>query len=397
MSFIGIAQLVDFVSSIAVLGLLVIGFSAAGPAFKGGRFGPLLQGLLFGLVVSLQMSMPVSPAEGVIVDMRNVPIVLAGAFLGLRGLMMCLCIAVAVRIGLGGVGVLPGVVGMLIAGAVGYAWSRFAATLISQVWIRLAVLAVAVNLHMLSAFLAPHAILVWYFQAAAPTILVLNLISVPIIGLLLLREQVRDETHARLAASAKLDPATRLLALDGFAHEVSHFNASGHDDGIAGVIAVTLKNTRWLKQTWGSAAVDQTLGALRVRVAGLLQDNRPLGIDAARRLLVPVTEAEMLDLRPMRSTLRRLVADTPFLLDGNVEVPLSVLVENFRLRQPGQPATTAEDVERSASKRRVARRDQSAGNWTHTPNNEPPLPAGLSRATMGRLFDLADAGLRRSA
>ena len=398
MTLIDAAQLLDFVSSIAVLGLLVIGFSAVGPALKVGRVGPLVQGGFFGLVVSLQMSMPLSPAEGVIVDMRNVPIVLAGAFLGLRGLLVCLCIAVGTRIGVGGVGMASGVAGMLIAGAVGFAWSRFAPSRISHDWLRLTLLGVLVNLHMLAAFILPPDITTWFFYEAATTILMLNLLSVPTIGWLLMREQHRDAAHARLAAAAQLDPSTRLLSLDGFAHEVSHFDASNPDNRIEGVIAITLKNARWLRQTWGDDAVDKTLGALRIRVNRLWPDTRPLGIDARRRLLVPITRSEMQDLRPLRMSLRQLATKTPFVLDGNVEVPASILMENFRLHHPELPAATLRDVNRSGSERRAKPRPRVKS--TRTPlvhHSEIPLPEGLSLSTMGRLFDVADAGLKRSA
>lgn len=397
MGLLGIDVLLDFVSSLAVLGLLVVGFSALGSNLKHSRFGPLVLGFVFGLVVCLQMSMPLSPAEGVIVDMRNVPIVLAGAFLGLRGLVMCLSVAIAARMGLGGVGVWAGVGGMLIAGAVGYAWSHLKQPVRTRDWAKLMALGVMVNLHMLSAFLAPLDIAIWYFREAVPTILLLNLICVPVIGVLLLREQNVADRHAKLAAAAQVDPVTRLLSLDAFAQEVSHFNASGTGARLAGVIAITIKNANWLKQTWGETAIDQSMGALRVRVADLCPDIRPLGIDSNRRMLVPVTDAEMRDLRPFRKTLRRLASDLPFTLDGNVEVPLTVVVENFSLRQPDQPGVTLSDVHRSATPRRAQMARKTASPQKAQSAADSPLPSGLCNVTLGRLFEQADERLRRAA
>lgn len=397
MGFIGTAELLDFVSSLAVLGILVIGFSALGHRLKRGPIAPLIQGGVFGLVVVLQMSMPLSPTEGVLVDMRNIPIVLAGAFLGLRGLCVCLVIAVATRVGLGGVGTASGVLGMLIAGSVGHIWARAVIHMNTPDWAKLLRLGLVMNLHMLSAFIAPADIMRWYFLEAAPTVLLLNLICVPLIGALLMREQHVASTQARLAAAAQVDPVTRLLFVDAFAREITHFNASHPGDAIGGVVAVTVKDAGWLRDTWGAAALDQTLGALRVRVSAACSDGRPFGLDAKRRVLIPVTDREMRDLRPFRKAIRRLATEAPFLLDGNVELPLSVVVENFSLRQPDRADTTVQDIRRSATARRVPSKPKAPIAHLNHVSSDAPLPDGLSSATLGRLFDQADAGLRRAA
>ena len=397
MGFPGVAVLLDFVSSLAVLGLLVVGFSALGPKLKHSRYGALVLGALFGLVVNLQMSMPLSPVEGVIVDMRNVPIVLAGAFLGLRGLVMCLGLAIASRLGIGGVGVSAGIGGMLIAGAVGYAWAHIAQRVHANDWVKLGTLGVAVNAHMVSAVLAPADIMMWYYLEVAPTVMLLNILCVPAIGAMLMREQNLTRTHARLAASAKVDPVTRLLHLDAFAREVSHFNVSETDTQIAGIVAITLKDAKWLAQTWGDTAIDQSLGALRVRLAQFCADNRPLGVDGQGRILVPVTDAEMHNLTPFRKTMRRLATDAPVLLDGKIEVPFSVVVEHFSLRQPHKPGVIISDVHRSVTPRRAAPNRTAVKGRTGDRSGDAPLPGDLSNKTVGRLFDQADTKLRNLA
>ncbi|WP_415922083.1 LytS/YhcK type 5TM receptor domain-containing protein [Tateyamaria sp. SN6-1] len=396
MAFIGLSVLLDFVSSLAVLGLLVVGYSALGPRIKEQAFAPLILGALFGLVVDLQMSMPLSPADGVIVDMRNVPIVLAGAFLGARGLAICLVLAIGARIGLGGVGMLPGVVGMLIAGAVGIAWSYARVRITAPDWVKLLGLGIAVNLHMASAFLASAPIIEWYFTEAATTIFVLNLLYTPLIGYMLLREQKILVQTEELSAAAMADPRTRLLRVDAFANEISHFNASDPDRRISGVVAVTLKNKDWLKQTWGAQAFDQSLGALRVRFAALCQDGRPLGIDGSRRLLVPVTEIELRDLRPFRRSLRKLATDTPVRLSENVVVPLTIIAETFNLTRPDTPAVTKNEIRRSAASRKLAA-GRSDPEPRHRHTGLDPLPKGLTSKTVERLFQQAAERARREA
>ena len=118
---------------------------------------------------------------------------------------------------------------------------------------------------MLSALLASAEIMTWYYLEAAPTVLILTLSCVPLLGALLLREQRAAAAQARLAAAAQLAPATRLMALDAFAREVSHVNASGDGTRFVGVVAITFRNAGWLARTWGAGAFYQSLGAMRVR------------------------------------------------------------------------------------------------------------------------------------
>ena len=390
--------LLDFVSSLAVLGLLVVSFSALAPSFKSGWYAPPALGVFFGLVVGLQMSMPLSPTDGVIVDMRNVPIVLAGAFLGLRGLLACLGIAIGIRLGIGGLGAVAGVIGMLIAGTVGYIWSLTRERLRIRDGPRLALLGLGVNLHMLSALVVPVDIMRWYFVEAAPTIFVLNTLCVPVFGWMLLREQNHILRQAHLSEAAQVDPLTRLLTLGAFTREVTHFNISDNEKRVAGIAAITLKNAPWLKTTWGEDAASHALGALRIRLTGLFQDQRPLGIDQRDRILVPLTAREMQDLRPLRTTLRRLAADNPLTLDGGIDVPLSVLVESFQIHEPNRADRTLQDIRRSVSARRqnnVNKASLDRLGSRHAPDRT--IPKGICSTTFHRLFDETDAKMRREA
>ncbi|WP_299613210.1 LytS/YhcK type 5TM receptor domain-containing protein [uncultured Tateyamaria sp.] len=397
MTFVGVPVLLDFVSSLAVLGLLVVGFSALAPSLTYKWFSAPLLGVFFALVVGLQMSMPLSPTDGVIIDMRNVPIVLAGAFLGLRGLLICLVISIAFRAGLGGVGTMPGIIGMLIAGGVGYAWSLAQPLLKFGDIGKLGVLGLLVNLHMLSAFTAPPQIVEWYFAQAAPTIFVLNMICVPALGWLMMRTQYLVAHQAQLAASAHVDPITRLLTTNAFAREVAHFHSADAQRRVQGMVALTLKNAAWLDKTWGETATVQALGALRVRLSEMFHDNRPLGADGQQRVLIPVTVSEMQDLRPLRHALRRLASDMPFSLDGDVEVPLSVLVETVSFRNPDNPDETLKDIRRSASVRRSGGARQGPAPRPAGRDIDMSTPAGVCSATLRRLFDETDAQLQRVA
>ncbi|MBY5934685.1 hypothetical protein KUV51_16880 [Tateyamaria omphalii] len=396
MALVDATVLLDFVSSLAVLGLLVLSFSAVAPALRSGWYVAPGLGVFFALVVGLQMSMPLSPAGGVIVDMRNVPIALAGAFLGLRGLITCLCLAIAMRIAIGGVGVPAGVLGMLLAGSVGYGWAVLKDRLPLRDSGKLIVLGMAMNLHMLSAFAAPAEIMRWYFVEAASTVFLLNLICVPSAGWLLLREQNLLARTAVLSASAKLDPVTRLLSVNAFSQEVSHFHASDRDRSVAGILAVTMKSARWLKRSWGDDAVEQALGVLRLRIGAVLPDQRPLGLDHTQRILIPVTATELSDLRPLRNAVRRSASDTPITIDNSIQVPLAVMMESYALHQPDRPDETTRDIQRATAPRSAAGPAKRNRSRHQNRPADASMPKGLCKTTYHRLFDETDAHMRRA-
>ena len=93
-----------------------------------------LLGILFGVVAVMQMNAPFEPIPGLIIDMRNVPMVLAGAFLGARGMLLCMVLAIAARLQIGGIGALAGVASILIAGAAGAFWNAATAR---RIWMEI--------------------------------------------------------------------------------------------------------------------------------------------------------------------------------------------------------------------------------------------------------------------
>ncbi len=122
-----------------------------------------LLGLAFGLVAMLQMSAPLEMLPGVILDMRNVPIALAGAFLGWRGALLCLAIAVATRASIGGVGMWSGIAGMIVSCTAGHLWNRATLTLEVRGVRQLFGFGLIVSAHMGAALLLPREVCTAFF------------------------------------------------------------------------------------------------------------------------------------------------------------------------------------------------------------------------------------------
>jgi len=116
------ADVADFAASLALIFVLALAYGALHRRMPEVISPQFVLGTLFGIIACLEMQRPLQPFDGVLIDMRNVPIALAGAFLGRSGLAACLVIALTSRLYLGGAGAIAGVTGMMVAGGMGYLW-----------------------------------------------------------------------------------------------------------------------------------------------------------------------------------------------------------------------------------------------------------------------------------
>ncbi len=189
----------DHLSSLAVLAILAWGYALVRQRGVTRQLSPVALGLGFGLVAVLQMNAAFQPVAGFLIDLRLVPVGLAGAYLGRPGLVACLVIALAGRYQIGGVGAHADMASICIAGFAGFAWSR---------WMRMrevrgigpmVVLALATALGFLPALLLPTALMTWFVIEALPILLLLHVLSV--LPLAVLLERVRHSGVSEIAAT----------------------------------------------------------------------------------------------------------------------------------------------------------------------------------------------------
>lgn len=252
----------DIAAALAITALLAESYGFVRRKMGGTNYAPLILGVLFGLMALTQMFTPVEPYEGVFIDMRCVPITLAGAFLGWRGLIPCLAIGVATRYGLGGVGTAAGITGMFVAGFVGILWARKTAHMKRRGLGMLMVLAGAMSTHVATAILVPYDAAVWFFSVAATPMVIVNLVAVPFIGMLLERENRRIQEENRMSAAVTRDPDTGLLTGPAFVRDLTNTYATRPFGTFAGFLTIS------------------TDTGMRLSMTGLLGDNNRTPVDA---------------------------------------------------------------------------------------------------------------------
>ncbi|MBL4626614.1 MAG: hypothetical protein JKY00_00995 [Roseicyclus sp.] len=300
----GYSVFVDIAAALAVTALLAESYGVMRRKFVGAALAPIVLGVLFGLMALVQMHRPLEPFDGFIIDLRNIPIALSGAFLGWRGLVPCLVIALATGYGIGGVGATSGMWGMVLAGLAGMIWARKTAHLEERNFSVLMLLAIAMSAHLLAGLALPNDIAVWFFTTAAGPILAMNLIAIPLIGALLERENRRILQENHMAAAITRDPATGLLTGPAFVRELMNAYAARSFGTYAGFLSIKLESAFW-PSVFGRVRKSVNPVVDRELLSAHLEYSELAGSCADGRILIPISKNELDHINRIKSDLRQ--------------------------------------------------------------------------------------------
>lgn len=298
-----ITIVVDVIVAIAVSALLGEAYGSVRRHFSGKVMAPFALGALFGLIAMVQMYRPIEPFDGLLIDLRNIPIALAGAFLGWRGLLPCLAMATGARLGMGGVGAGAGVLAMVMAGAAGLLWERRMAQIGERNVAMLLLLALAMSVHLLAGLALPQEMSEWFFTTIALPLFMVNLVAIPLIGSVLERENRRIQREHRMAAAMTRDPDSGLLTGAAFVRDVTNACAAQPYGTFSGFLKISVNASVWqsLERVFGSAGktmLDSHFLAQHVEHAHFAG----MAIDGS--VLVPLTAHEIDTISRIKSHLR---------------------------------------------------------------------------------------------
>ncbi len=220
---------------------------------------PVALGFLMGGVAILQMSSPILIAPGIIVDLRNLPIALAAAFLGVRGLVPALLMATVTRIWLGGAGMQAGVLALFFAGAGGLLWAHLSRAAERRGFAWLSLLGVLASAHLFAAMLIPAGARQLFLIECAPVLVALNMIGAWIVGSLLEQHNAQLKNIQKLSESAHHDPQTGLLNKRGFTKQLAAYRAESRQPASIGALQIRLRHLGWVQKMYGTDARDMVL------------------------------------------------------------------------------------------------------------------------------------------
>ncbi|WP_339646265.1 LytS/YhcK type 5TM receptor domain-containing protein [Jannaschia helgolandensis] len=320
---IEIGTLMDFFGSLSILGMLAIFYGSIRRALPGTWIAESLLGILFGVVAVMQMNAPFEPIPGLIIDMRNVPMVLAGAFLGARGMLLCMVLAIAARLQIGGIGALAGVASILIAGAAGAFWNAATARRTRGPLAMLG-LVMLLSTHLVSVVFLPLDVAIWFMVNAAPILIVLYLLSVPVVAGLLDRERRQMLKEAELRRAANIGASDGLMPKEAFAWTLVQASVTGSLRDGASIIAIELRHRGALARIWGTEADKIATAALSARLDALVPDGGIVGWIGPDQAMMAIPAMSDRAKTDFLMHIRREVSSDPIPVPGMAAIRLSL-------------------------------------------------------------------------
>lgn len=313
-------------STIALMCLLAVAYGTVARHSRPWLF-PWIMGVLFGMAAVMALYDPIPIRDGVQADLRSVPIVLAGAYLGWRGVAAAASLAIAMRLGIGGAGMVVGCATIVLNALAGIVWAWLARRLDekgSRRGLRAMVgLAALSSTHLLPTLLLPSD-LVWRFVTTVwPVILPLHVLGVLVVGSVLERERMLLNQERRLTKAADRDPLTGLLNRRGF--EAAMERARPEFTGSA-FLLLDLDRFKRVNDVHGHAAGDAVLRALGPRLTEALDGRGVAGRLGGEEIAVFLPSILPREVEQVAERLRHAVRGELFVLPGSVCLLVTVSI-----------------------------------------------------------------------
>lgn len=315
---------IDFLSTLAVLTLLSNSYGWFKRSIGDARRVQWCLGALFGCVALLMMNMTLAIGEGLVIDLRVIPVILAGAFLGWRGAAVCMAIAVAMRLSIGGAGALAGCAAVVVAGTVGLAWARFTSDSGTRGVRALLMLGVLGSCTAFTAVLLPPGVGLWFVRTLSPWLAAAYILLIPFYAALMQREDHAIRSERLLRKSATTDPSTGLMTPEAFERAAAHVAAADADTRGTGLVLVRLRHARWIREVYGEVALNTVIGALRVRMEDRLHSGDLIAVGPVNGLAVLSPDIDADRLAILTERVAREVGTRPVRLESGDELRVSL-------------------------------------------------------------------------
>ncbi len=286
---IGIEALKDFGETVAVIALLAVAYGSLHCWLARDGLTSLVLGILFGLSAAFAMVDPVILQPGVIVDMRYVPVALAAVYLRPVGALAALGVAVATRLAIGGIGGMPGAVGMTLTFGTMLPLGRITRRAGSRSFLQLVALALASSLGLSALLLLPWDIALGYLARIGPTLVLCNTIGFLIVAKIIEREQRLIAREADLLQTSVTDPLTQLLNRRGFEAAYARVLGDRRTGRGSALMLLDMDHFKALNDTHGHDFGDRVLREVAHRLGLALRQRDLIGRIGGEEMVVHMT------------------------------------------------------------------------------------------------------------
>jgi diguanylate cyclase len=256
----------DFCESLAVMALLALAYGQIQRLCRTKTQADMLLGLLFGAVAVYCMLDPLEPTEGVLFDMRHVPVVVAAVYLRWPGAVLTLGITMGVRFALGGTGMPSGLFGLGLNFGIAILLGHVTARPDGRTWRELAVIAGGSTVGLVSILTLPGGIGPQILATIGVVLAPLTAVGVLVTARVLEREIAVLSREKTLLTDAQTDPLTGLLNRRGFeAAYDRRRNTAQPPLGVA-LMLLDLDHFKSLNDRYGHAFGDTVLRTVSDRI-----------------------------------------------------------------------------------------------------------------------------------
>lgn len=155
------------------------------------RFQPVYSGLMIAAICLAIMRMPFAFQPGLVYDTRSIIISVTALIFGPVPTFITVAVAVIFRLGLGGLGTLPGIAVILSSALIGLAWRRWVHVKPGKRrWLNILLMSITVHVAMLACtLLVPYPDNIKVIRAIAAPVMILYPLASILLSLLLLRQR----------------------------------------------------------------------------------------------------------------------------------------------------------------------------------------------------------------
>lgn len=282
------------------------------------RLGDIPAGVLLGLVSVAQMFHPLEPFDGVIFDLRVIPLVLAGAFLNVPATLIAAGMAMCMQLTIGGTGMESGMAVALSAGLLGTLWQWASPKLSILPLTRFVLLGMFACGTMTFGRLLPVAIENWFYANAAPVLGMTYMIALPVLAWLMEQGLSVEHKNGMRRREALRLHGVFVLGLPTFARlmRIRAINDKSEQAHAMLSIKIDTGNVRRLNS-------GDILEALLLRVKTVRPDMSIACLVKPSMILLPLDKSEVPTVDLLAKRIRDVVRSKPVFVAGQEELWLT--------------------------------------------------------------------------
>lgn len=318
--------LVSIFHAFALIGVVVLAYGAMISSRLPEALQKYLGGLAFGCVAIVEIADSNTIVPGILVDLRSVPIALAGAFLGWRGALVAVSIAVLARLSLGGAGMQAGVAGTVIAAFAGLLWARFFPEKTKRpIWSFL-LFGCLLSLSVVAVVFLPPSQRMNFLVNFGPGLTGLYVISCLVFGFMLEKERWRQHVGDEIRKHPDVDPKTGLYTAVAFEREYYRALQMGQTAQGIGLVLLRIEDLTWIARVWGQSAANQVLQSIWPRMPLEMSIRDVAGRVAEDKIALLMPDRTFAEAQRIGERLQQNMGRWPATLNGQGKVKVYISV-----------------------------------------------------------------------